>query len=355
MIRVLQNNSLWGRENLFTTVIGIVLLTFVMGVNAQESGQGKTGVDKAREALTKKESDASEEKNLEEIFEATERTYSLLKKGKYSMTYSFDHSYFQDAGFDVEIDETVVRRFDIQTDAQHTFSSNLSFDYGYRDNITFNLRIPFVLKYDTQNDINTSSLGDLSASVRWQPFPVKRGVPVTTLFSSLSMPTGNSPYEIDVDEDLSTGSGYYSLSFGLNASQVKDPVVLFGSLSYALNAKATGLNQFRGGAILEEVIPGESLALSMGMAYSLSYDVSVSTSLQYSYTTDTEFVFQSRTAPPSEDQFSSVLNFSVGVRTSPSRIVNINLGFGLTEFSSDVILGFSVPIDIASVFEEAGE
>lgn len=342
-------------KRVILVICALVAQIAAVAVADAQNAAGGSGVDKAREALTQKEDDASDEKNLEEIFEASERTYSLLKKGKYSMTYSFDHSYFQDAGFDVEIDETVVRRFDIQVDAQHTFSSNLSVDYGYRDNITFNVRLPFVLKYDTQNDINTSALGDLSASVRWQPFPVKRGVPATTLFSSLSMPTGNSPYKIDVNEDLSTGSGYYALSFGVNASQVKDPVVLFGSLNFSHNLNATGLNQNRSGAILKEVNPGDSISLSMGMAYSLSYDISVSTSLQYSYTTDTEFIFESRTAPPSEDQFSSVLNFSVGVRTSPSQILNVNIGFGLTEYSSDVILGFSLPIDIASILEKPAE
>ena len=39
-------------------------------------------------------------------------------------------------------------------------------------------------------------------------------------------------------------------------------------------------------------------------------------------------------------------SFSLGLRTSPDYIVNVNAGFGLTEDSPDVLLGLSVPLDI---------
>src|SRR5690606_41223303 len=65
-------------------------------------------------------------------------------------------------------------------------------------------------------------------------------------------------------------SGYYSLSGGISASKVMDPVVLFGSVSYSYNFSEENLNQRRGGTILDEVHPGHSLSFSMGFAYSLS-------------------------------------------------------------------------------------
>jgi ABC-type proline/glycine betaine transport system permease subunit len=45
-------------------------------------------------------------------------------------------------------------------------------------------------------------------------------------------------------------------------------------------------------------------------------------------------------------QTSAVMNFSLGLRTSPERIVNVNAGFGMTEDSPDVLLGISMPLDI---------
>ena len=42
---------------------------------------------------------------------------------------------------------------------------------------------------------------------------------------------------------------------------------------------------------------------------------------------------------------SASLNFSLGLRTNPQRIINISLGYGLTPDTPDVTLGFSMPID----------
>ena len=120
--------------------------------------------------------------------------------------------------------------------------------------------------------------GDISIGLRWQPVPLKRGLPTTTLFGSLSTATGDSPYNINVNKDLATGKGYYAGSVGASMSKVADPIVLFASGSYTVSTPVSGLNQLRGSRILTSVRPGDSLGFSMGMAYSLNYDVSLTSS-----------------------------------------------------------------------------
>ena len=149
----------------------------------------------------------------------------------------------------------------------------------------------------------------------------------TTLYTTLSTPTGDSPYDINVNEEVSSGSGYYSIGAGVSASKVIDPVVLFGSLGYTYAFDASGLNQNRGGEILNEVQPGDSVNFSMGLAYSLSHEVSLRASYQQSYNFET----------------------NLGLRTSSNRIVNLSFGFGLTEDSPDVLLGLSLPIDFSGL------
>ena len=83
----------------------------------------------------------------------------------------------------------------------------------------------------------------------------------------------------------------------------------------------------------------------MGMAYALNYDVSVTSSFQQSYGFSSTYNFDDGTRVESADQVSAALSFSLGLRTSPARIINISMGFGLTEDASDVTLGFSMPID----------
>ena len=149
-----------------------------------------------------------------------------------------------------------------QSQAQHSFTNSFTFDYGVWDNLTFSIRLPFVAAYDTERSIDTYSLGDVSTSLRWQPWPAVRGRPSTTLYATLGLPTGQSPYDIDSNTALSTGSGYYSLGGGANLSYVIDPVVLFGSLGYTYNLPVDDVNQMRGGRLLEKVEPGSTLSYS---------------------------------------------------------------------------------------------
>ncbi|MDR8015953.1 transporter [Pseudomonas guguanensis] len=308
-------------------------------------------VDDARDALSKKEDDADSAKALEEVFQAAEKSYTLLKKGERTLTYGFDYSLLRDT--QIQTVRTGQNVFSVigQSEAQHTFTNSFTFDYGVWDNLTFSMRLPFVAKYDTERDLNSYSLGDISASFRWQPWSSVRGRPVTTLFATLGLPTGDSPYDVSLDNGLATGNGYYSLGVGANMSYVIDPVVLFGSLGYTYNLPIRDADQVRGGRLLEEVEPGSSLSLSMGFAYALSYDVSLATSLQMAHNLAPTFKFSDVTLEGNE-QTSAVMNFSLGLRTAPNTIVNVNAGFGMTEDSPDVLLGISMPLDIKGLKAE---
>lgn len=309
--------------------------------------------DAARAALQQQEDDASEERNLEEVFQAAERQYSLLRSGNMALNFSGDYSYYRNDRIDIAIgDNGNVSRFRIENDAQHSFGASLSFDYGIWNNLTFNTRLPVQYKYDTQRDAQQASLGDITFGLRYQPFPVRPGGVNTTLYTTLSTATGDSPYTIDPNRDLSSGKGYYSLGGGVSMSKVVDPVVLFGSVGYTMAFDATGLDQKRGQDTLKRVEPGDSISFSMGLAYALSYEVSVSASYQQSYNFVSKFRFERDGEPftaKSEDSTSSILNTSLGLRTSSNRIINISFGFGLTEDSPDVLLGISLPIDISGL------
>lgn len=318
---------------------------------AQPACAEQATVDEAREALTKKDEDADSAKALEEVFQAAEKSYTLLKKGERTLTYGFDYALLRDT--QIQTVRTGDNVFSVigQSEAQHTFTNSFTFDYGVWDNLTFSMRLPFVAKYDTERDLSAYSLGDISLSLRWQPWSSARGRPVTTLFATLGLPTGDSPYDVSLDDGLATGNGYYSLGMGANLSYVIDPVVLFGSLGYTYNLPVRDADQVRGGRLLEEVDPGSSLSLSMGFAYALSYDVSLATSFQMAHNLAPEFKFSDASFEGSE-QTSAVMNFSLGLRTSPNHIVNVNAGFGMTEDSPDVLLGVSMPLDIKGLKAE---
>lgn len=342
--------------------MGLKLQTTLCALMLSAAGNvfAEQDLTQARQALTKQDNDADTEKALEEVFEAAENNYSLLKRGGMSLNYGFDYSYYGDQRLNLIIEPVLdsdgkttsrsnIINADVSPAATHTFTNSFTFDYGLLNNLTVSGRLPLIAKFDTEESITNFGLGDMSGSLRWQPFAYIPGAMTKTFFGTLKLKTGTSPYGIDLNKNLPTGSGTYSLTGGASVSKVLDPVVLFGSGTYNYSIAETDLNQVRDGSILQEVHPGSSMSLSMGFAYSLSYDVSFSASFQGSYNDETKFVLRRGTQKINSvtgSQVTGIMNFSLGVRVSPKTITNINVGFGLTESAPDIILGVSLPIDI---------
>ncbi|MBO8215865.1 hypothetical protein H2O08_16050 [Acinetobacter nosocomialis] len=301
----------------------------------------------AASALQKKEGDASQETNLQEVFTSNERQYSLIKKGVISSYYDLDYTYYRDARIDLALSDnsSQLNRLRVEEDANHTLTNSFTFQYGVLDNLTLSATLPFVAKSEIIKDKTTAGLGDISFGARWEPFPLKQGRLPLVLFGSVSTKTGDSPYEIGIDE-LSTGKGYYSVGVGASTRKYIDPVVLFASASANYGFKESGLNQARGSRILETFDPGISGGFSFGFAYSFNYDVSLTMSYQQSFNTNAEFQFNNGESYKSPDQSSGMLSFALGVRVSPETIVNGTVGIGLTEDAPDISLGLSFPLDI---------
>lgn len=188
--------------------------------------------NQAANALQKQEGDATKETNLQEVFTSNERQYSLIKKGIISSYYDIDYTYYRDSRLDLATGDSTsaLARLRVEEDANHTLTNTFTTQYGLLDNVTLSASIPLIAKKDLLQQKTAAGLGDVSFGARWEPFPLKQGRLPLVLFGSLSTKTGDSPYEIGIDE-LSTGKGYYSVGFGASTRKYIDPVVLFTSVS----------------------------------------------------------------------------------------------------------------------------
>jgi len=327
-----------------------LLTSFVclMLVSVNSLAEEKSSTDKAREALGQQSSDESDTAQLEEVFQAAEKRYSMLKAGGKSLSYGFSYSYTSDSRIDLEVVNNVVRNLDVNPTATHSMTNSFSFSYGILNNVTLSTNIPLSSRYDTTRELSVTDFGDMSLGLRWQPFSYIPGRPTITVSTTLSTKTGVSPYEIKPQNRLSTGSGTYSLTTGVNVSKTLDPVVVFGSLSTGYSFEENGLNQIRGGRVLKSVHNGQSFSLSGGFSYSLSYDTSLSISTNLGYNTATNLYFADGSNSETQDSASASMNMSLGIRVDPTTIINTSFGFGLTEDASDFNLGFSYPINIGA-------
>jgi len=317
---------------------GIFLYSFSLCAGAD--------VSDARDALSQGDDDTTQEKSLEEVFEASENSYSLMKEGQTSMNYSMSYSYTADQRLNIKFSGSTIQAFDVSPSATHNLTNNFSFDFGYLNNLTLGLSIPLVSKYDTVDSLSGAGIGDVSINARWQPYAYVPGELSKTVTGSFKTKTGDSPFRTISGQRLPTGSGYYSLSGGMSVNKVVDPVMLFGSSSFSYAIPEKDVNQVRSGQLLEEVRPGVSIAMSGGFAYSLSYDVSLSMSFQGSYSDKSKYIFRNGGVAETDSTMSGVMNFSLGIRVSPKTITNVGVGFGMTEDSPDIMLSLSMPISL---------
>lgn len=306
----------------------------------------------ARDALKKQAGDVDQATLLKETLTKTERQYSLLKSGRIASNYDLNYSYIGSEAIDVGLDTTgAIDLFKIENTRAHTVTNTFSVDYGLLDNITLTAAVPFVSKF-TQTDSFSgiaNGIGDVSFGARFQPFVQSAsGGPTFTLTSSLSVPTGRSPFKTIHGQNLSTGSGYLSATAGVNASQVFDPVALFGSVNFTVSDAANGLHQTQGSTTLLGVKPGKAIGFGAGFTYALSYNVSTSVSFQENITSRSHIVYiGSDGTTASRDttmQVASIMSFGLGVRLNPKTTVNLSAGIGLTTDSPDFSLGLNLPL-----------
>lgn len=326
----------------------VLLVSTVFATVQLAHADNKSSVDQAREALAQQDGDQDNAKQLEEVFQASEKNYSALKAGAKTLSYSLDYSYTSDTRINLEIANNVIRNADVNPSSTHSFTNSFSFNYGILNNLTLTSRLPLATRYNTTRDLSVTDWGDVSVGLRWQPFEYRPGKPTVNLSASMTTKTGVSPYEIDLAQRLPTGGGAYALSTTLSVSKVLDPVVIFGSIGSTYTFEENGLNQRRGGRVLKSVQQGQSFSLSGGFSYSLSYDTSLSMSAQLGYSTGTQLIFQGGTNAETGDSMNGSMNISLGIRVDPKTIVNTSFGFGLTEDASDLSLGVSYPINIGA-------
>ena len=311
----------------------------------KEEIQKLRGENEARKKLEIPEEEKSQ--TIDDILSAAGRQYSLLKKGTVGLSYTFNYAYY--SGDAIDESTTVLRR------VNHNLTNTLALEYAFFNNLTVSSNFPFVYKYNkvgTDESLDVTDLGDISIGFSWQPFKAGGRIPTTILSLSLSLPTGSSPFEINYEDELATGAGYYGIGAGVSFSKVLDPLVAFGNLNYTYGIPESGLSQIlyedpsdpASKIYLEKVEPGSSIGVSMGFGYALSYQASLNMSAQFSYSFGSKYKSNTGTTETGSS-LSSSFNVGTGWRITPSRSIYATVSMGLTNNDPDVSLSLRLPYE----------
>ncbi|MGE4518092.1 MAG: hypothetical protein AB7E04_01105 [Desulfobacteraceae bacterium] len=309
---------------------------------------------KAQEVMSELQQTEEEKKQKdEEILDAAGREYTLATPGILNISWSI--SYTGDTYDQLKSveDENGKKSTQVRHINSHTLSNSLSFKVPLLKNLTFSSSIPFSYKYtDSQDSSKTGiGMGDPNFNIQYQPFRPKEGIPTTILNAGIIVPLGDNPYQMDDDDEVAIGNGYYSIFAGANFSKSIDPVITFGGISYYKNLDVddakynSDIEQKAKGIYISKVSPGDQISANIGMGYSLSYLVSISVGFQYSYSYPTEYYWETIGTNESSASYSSSLSIGTNWKISHKRSVNTNLNIGLFNSNSDVSFSLSMPFD----------
>jgi hypothetical protein len=320
---------------------------------AQQSSTPATSApssDAVRDALAKKEGDTDNTTLLKETLTAVDKQYSLIRKGQVQVNYELNYAYIGQEKINTDLSSGQATLFSIENSNSHTVTNTLMLDYGVRNNLTANVSMPFISRYSDNVGYSgvSHTIGDLGLNARWQPLEVKRDEPTLTFTGGVRLATGESPFKVDSQKGLATGSGINTFNLGTNVTRIVDPVALFGSINVGYGLKAKHLNQQLTGATLREVRPGPSVGFGLGFAYALSYKITTSVSFQEMISAHSTLTFEDgrgvRSKADTQTQAAGILSFGLGYRFSPKTTVNFTVGAGLTAAAPNLSLTMSMPL-----------
>jgi hypothetical protein len=340
------------RSLLALAVCGLLVQPLTFAQQSSTPATSAPSSDAVRDALAKKEGDADNTTLLKETLTAVDKQYSLIRKGQIQVNYELGYAYIGQEKINTDLSSGQATLFSIQNSNSHTVTNTLMLDYGVLNNLTANVTMPFISRYADSTSYSgvSHTIGDLGLNVRWQPLEVKRDEPSLTLTGGVRLATGESPFKVDNDKGLATGSGINTFNLGANVTRIVDPVALFGSLNVGYGLPARHLNQALYGATLREVKPGPSVGFGLGFAYALSYKITTSFSFQEMISARSTLTFQGdnraepMTRAQTQTQSAGILSIGLGYRFSPKTTVNVTVGAGLTAAAPNLSLTMSMPL-----------
>jgi len=319
---------------------------------AQEGASPATA-DAVRDALAKKDTDTDATTGLlKDTLTAVDKQYSMIHKGKIQLNYELGYAYIGQEKINTDLSSGNATLFSITNSNSHTFTNTLLLDYGLLNNLTANVTMPFISRYSDVSGYSgvSNTIGDLSLGARWQPSEVKRDEVSYTLTGAARIATGTSPFKVDVDKGLATGSGINSFTIGANMTKIVDPVALFASVNAGYGLKVKHLNQQLYGATLREVKPGASFGFGLGFAYALSYKITTSFSFQEMISARSTLTLQDArdvlSKAQTQTQAAGILSIGAGYRINPKTTVNVTVGAGLTAAAPNLSVTVSLPLSL---------
>ncbi|TAH49493.1 MAG: acetate kinase [Betaproteobacteria bacterium] len=303
----------------------------------------------------------------------------LTPPGKWIVEPSLQYSYSSSdrialVGYTV-IPAILIGLIDVRNVKSNSFTATLAMRRGITNRFELEARVPYVYRFDNTRgrevfsgqptdqffvDSTGRGLGDVELIGRYQLNDGGGDSPYYIASLRLKTRTGKDPFEVrtsfeadgartsGVQEELPTGSGFYSLTPGLTVLIPSDPAVFFGGISYQYSIRRSNVTPnvvpTTSRASYEEIQPGGVLGFNFGMGLALNDRSSFSIGYDHLSVgkTDATFVNGSKAEGVRVQLGSLLLGYSY--KLNSQRTLNLSLGVGVTRDTPDVQLTLRTPL-----------
>lgn len=266
----------------------------------------------------------------------------------------------------VELQDTVlIGVIDATSASRNLVSPAITARYGVTDRMEVEAKIPYVYRSDREtfsvpqpnapnidetSNLTGSGIGDIELGAHYQ---LTGSPPYVIGNVTFKTETGTGPFDIKrdafgVEQDLATGSGFYSVEPNVTLIYPSDPAVLFANVGYEWNIKQS-VHKDIGGEIVNNFDPGDGVDATVGFGFSindrLSFDLGYKHTFLMATDTDvTDTTNNTSRTDKSESLTVGSLLFGMGYRVSDNVNVNLDFEYGVTADAPDMTATLRVPI-----------
>jgi hypothetical protein len=339
----------------------IVVLTLTLGI----FGNGQSVF--AEEPAT----DSAEEIRLSIAPAVAERGGVLLRQGQLEVAPQLRYSLQSTNRLIVYglavLPALVIGNIDVADVDRNIVEPSLAFRYGLFDPLQLEVMIPWRYSNDIislqsgeETTVDDTGIGDIEGGFSYQLMNEKAGRPALVASVRVKSRTGKDPFEVDPNDEIPTGSGFWGVRGGFSMIKTMDPVVVFANLGYTYNISRTV--QFKQSAFEGsdnpanvgdiDFDPGDSIEWGLGFAYALSPEFSLN--IQYvhqlvmrSSIDDIQFPENNSNIETGDiagtHQNIPSLRFGTVLAFERGRYLDFSVSIGLSEDAPDITVQLAIP------------
>jgi len=310
----------------------------------------------------------------QQIAQIFEQPGVLTPRGKFMLEPGLQYGYSSSnrislVGYTI-IPALLIGLIDVKEVKRNTFTPSLTARWGVTNRFELEAKLPYVYRDDSvvSRPLNLgasrdevfnstgSGIGDFEMTGRYQLNDGGVDSPYYIATMRFKSRTGKDPFEVETDtlapgrisnelqRELPTGSGFYTIQPGLTMLYPSDPAVFFGGISYQYNIKRSGvsMNTTGGPVTIGEVEPGGVFGFNFGMGLALNDRSSFS--IGYDHASVGATKINGTTALNSVRTELGTLLLGYSHRVNKTTSLNVSVGAGVTRDTPDIQLSVRLPM-----------